>query len=250
LAVVSNAFPHHGEEDCLRGWGGSGTIFFSQCNLRCIFCQNYDISWEGHGRALTAGQLADEMLRLQDLGCHNVNLVTPSHVVPQILEALAVAAERRFRLPLVYNSGGYDRLETLRWLDGVVDIYMPDFKFWKPETAQEMAKAADYPEVARAAIREMHRQVGDLVLDERGRARRGVLVRHLVMPGGLDETRSILHFLAHEISPDTFVNIMPQYRPEGLAAQHPTIARPLTGSEFRQALAIAGGEGLRRLGRG
>ena len=145
LAIVSNAFPHHGEEDCLRGWNGSGTIFFSQCNLRCVFCQNFDISWEGHGRPVTAEQLADMMLRLQELGCHNINFVTPSHVVPQILEALVVAAERGLRLPLVYNTGGYDRVETLRWLDGVVDIYMPDFKFWNPETAQELAKAADYP---------------------------------------------------------------------------------------------------------
>ena len=145
LAVVSSAFPHHGEEDCLRGWGGSGTIFFSNCNLRCVFCQNFDISWQGQGRPVTAEQLADQMLRLQELGCHNINFVTPSHVVPQILEALAVAAERGLRLPLVYNTGGYDRLETLRWLDGVVDIYMPDFKFWNPETAQELAEARRLP---------------------------------------------------------------------------------------------------------
>ena len=231
------------------GLGGSGTIFFSQCNLRCVFCQNFDISWEGHGRPVTAEQLADQMLRLQELGCHNINFVTPSHVVPQILEALVVAAERGLRLPLVYNTGGYDRLETLRWLDGVVDIYMPDFKFWKPETAQELAKAADYPEVARAAIKEMHRQVGDLVLDEHGLARRGLLVRHLVMPGGLDETREILRFLAREVSPDTFVNVMPQYRPEGLASRYPAIARPLSRAEFQDAVRIAQEEGLRRLAR-
>jgi putative pyruvate formate lyase activating enzyme len=250
LAVVNSAFAHHGEEDCLRGWGGSGTIFFSQCNLRCVFCQNFDISWEGHGRPVTAEQLADQMLRLQELGCHNVNFVTPSHVVPQILEAMAVAAERGLRLPLVYNTGGYDRVETLRWLDGVVDIYMPDFKFWNPETAQELANAVDYPEVARGAIKEMHRQVGDLVLDEHGLARRGLLVRHLVMPGGLDETRQILRFLAQEVSLDTFVNVMPQYRPEGLASQYPAIARSLRGTEFHEALAIAREEGLRRLARG
>jgi putative pyruvate formate lyase activating enzyme len=168
-----------------------------------------------------------------------------SHVVPQILEALVVAAERGLRLPLVYNTGGYDRIETLRWLDGVVDIYMPDFKFWNPETAEELANAADYPDVARAAIKEMHCQVGDLVLDEHGLARRGLLVRHLVMPGGLDETREILRFLAREVSPDTFVNVMPQYRPEGLASQYPAIARPVKGSEFQAALAIAREEGLR-----
>ena len=241
---MSSAFPHHGEEDCLRGWSGSGTIFLGNCNLRCVFCQNFDISWEAQGQPVTAEQLADQMLRLQELGCHNINFVTPSHVVPQILEALLVAAERGLRLPLVYNTGGYDRLETLRWLDGIVDIYMPDFKFWKPETAQELANAADYPDVARAAIKEMHRQVGDLVLDDRGLARRGLLVRHLVMPGGLDETREILRFLAREVSPDTFVNLMPQYRPEGLASRFPTIARPLSGSEFQAAVAIAREEGL------
>ena len=245
LALVSSVFPHHGEEDCLRGWAGSGTVFFSQCNLRCVFCQNFDISWQGHGQAVTAEELADQMLRLQEQGCHNINFVTPSHVVPQILEALVVAAEGGLRLPLVYNTGGYDRLETLRWLDGIVDIYMPDFKFWKPETAQELAKAADYPEVARVAIKEMYRQVGDLVLDERGLARRGLLVRHLVMPGGLDETREILQFLAREVSPHTFVNVMPQYRPAGLASQYPAIACPLVPREFRQAAKIAGEEGLR-----
>jgi putative pyruvate formate lyase activating enzyme len=246
---VSSVFPHHGEEDCLRGWAGSGTIFFSRCNLRCVSCQNFDISWEGHGRPVTAEQLAGQMLRLQDLGCHNINFVTPSHVVPQILEALVMAAERGLHLPLVYNTGGYDRVETLRWLDGVVDIYMPDFKFWKPETAQELANAADYPVVARAAIKEMHRQVDDLVLDAHGLARRGLLVRHLVMPGGLDETREILRFLAREVSPDTFVNVMPQYRPEGFASQYPAIARPLSRTEFQDAVRIAQEEGLRRLAR-
>jgi putative pyruvate formate lyase activating enzyme len=245
LGVVSNAFPHHGEEDCLRGWAGSGTVFFSNCNLRCVFCQNFDISWQGHGRPATAEQLADQMLRLQELGCHNINLVTPSHVVPQILEALVVAAKRGLRLPLVYNTGGYDRLETLRWLDGVVDIYMPDFKFWKPETAQELAKAADYPGAARTAIKEMRRQVGDLVLDGHGLARRGLLVRHLVMPGGFDETREILQFLAREVSPQTFVNVMPQYRPEGLASRYPAIDRPLSPQEFRQAVDVAREEALR-----
>jgi len=249
LALVSNAFPHHGEEDCLRGWAGSGTIFFSQCNLRCVFCQNFDISWQGHGQPVTAEKLADQMLRLQELGCHNINFVTPSHVVSQILEALVVAVDRGLRLPLVYNTGGYDRLETLRWLDGIVDIDMPDFKFWKPETGQELAKAADYPEVARAAIKEMHRQVGDLVLDERGLARRGLLVRHLVMPGGLDETREILQFLTREVSTHTFVNVMPQYRPEGLASRYSAIARPLKQSEFQAAMVAARKESLRRLAR-
>jgi putative pyruvate formate lyase activating enzyme len=245
LALVSSACAHHGEEDCLRGWAGSGTIFFSRCNLRCIFCQNFDISWEGQGRPVTARKLAEQMLHLQALGCHNINFVTPSHVVPQILEALVVAAGRGLRLPLVYNTGGYDRLETLRRLDGVVDIYMPDLKFWKAQTAGELANAADYPDVARTAVKEMHRQVGDLVLDERGLARRGLLVRHLVMPGGLDESGAILRFLAREVSTRTLVNVMPQYRPEGLAGRSPAIARPLLQSEFRVAVAMARDEGLR-----
>ena len=248
-AIVSSAFPHHGEENCLRGWNGSGTIFFSQCNLRCVFCQNFDISWEGHGRPVTAQQLAELMLALQDQGCHNINLVTPSHVVPQILQGLVVAAERGLRLPLVYNTGGYDRVETLRWLDGVIDIYMPDFKFWSPATARELAQAADYPEVARAAIKEMHRQVGDLGLDQHGLAYRGLLVRHLVVPGGLEETRQILRFLAREVSAETFINMMPQYRPAGLAARYPTIARPLRQAEFEEAVAMARQEGLRRRAR-
>jgi len=246
-AVVSSAFPHHGEEDCLRGWNGSGTIFFSQCNLRCVFCQNFGISWQGHGQPVTADELADMMLALQDQGCHNINLVTPSHVVPQILQGLAVAAERGLRLPLVYNTGGYDRLETLQWLDGVIDIYMPDFKLWNPATARELTRAEDYPEVARAAIKEMHRQVGDLVLDQHGLAYRGLLVRHLVMPSGLEETRQILRFLAREVSPETFINIMPQYRPAGLAACYPEIARPLRQAEYEEAVAKARQEGLRRL---
>ena len=245
LAVVNGAFPHHGEEECLRGWGGSGTIFFSNCSLRCVFCQNFAISHEGDGRPVTAEQLADTMLHLQKRGCHNINLVTPSHVVPQILEALRIAAPAGLRLPLVYNTGGYDRLETLRWLDGVMDIYLPDFKFWKPETAHEFADAPDYPDVARAAVKEMYRQVGDLVLDEHGLARRGLLVRHLVMPKGLEETREILRFLAREVSPETFVNVMPQYRPEGLASRYSAIARPLAAPEFQEALAFAREAGLR-----
>ena len=194
---------------------------------------NFDISGEGRGRPVNAEQLAGLMLQLQEQRCQNINLVTPSHVVPHILEALLLAAARGLRLPLVYNTGGYDRPETLNWLDGIVDIYMPDLKFWSRETARELAAAPDYPDVARTAIKEMHRQVGDLVLDERGWARRGLLVRHLVMPGGLDETRQILRFLAQEVSPDTFVNVMPQYRPAGLASQYPAIAQPLRGASFR-----------------
>ena len=245
-ACVSSAFAHHGEEDCLRGSRGSGTIFFSHCNLRCVFCQNFDVSWQAQGRAVEPDELADVMLALQDLGCHNVNFVTPSHVVPQILEGLLTAARQGLRLPLVYNTGGYDRVETLRLLDGVVDVYMPDLKFWEPETSRQLANAEDYREVACRAAKEMHRQVGDLVLDGAGLARRGLLVRHLVMPGSLEETRQIMRFLAREISPDTFVNVMPQYRPEGYAHQHQSINRPLTLDEYHRAVAIAREEGLWR----
>jgi putative pyruvate formate lyase activating enzyme len=211
---VASAFPHFGEEDCLRGFAGSGTIFFSMCNLRCVFCQNWDISQAPAGREMDAAALADLMLHLQDLGCHNINFVTPEHVVPQVVEALAVAIDRGLQLPIVYNTSGYDALESLRLMDGLVDIYMPDFKFWSAETAKRLAKAKDYPERTREAIREMHRQVGDLRLSPHGIAVRGLLVRHLVMPGQLDEARSIFHWLAAEISPDTYVNIMGQYRPE------------------------------------
>ncbi len=245
-AYVGSVFPHHGEEACLRGTGGSGTIFFSHCNLRCVFCQNFDISWQEHGRPVRPKQLADMMLDLQAHGCHNVNFVTPSHVVPQILEALLLAAEDGLTLPLVYNTGGYDRLETLQLLDGVVDVYMPDLKFWSPAAAKQLADAEDYAQVACLAVKEMHRQVGDLVLDEAGLARRGLLVRHLVMPEGLDDTRRIMHFLAAEISRDTFINIMPQYRPEGLAAQYESINQPLTLTDYNRAIAIAEEEGLRR----
>jgi len=248
-AVVSSAFPHHGEEDCLRGTGGSGTIFFCQCNLRCEFCQNCDISFADNGRKVAPGELARMMLRLQDAGCHNVNFVTPSHVVPQILEALVPAAEGGLHLPLVYNTGGYDRVETLGLLDGVFDVYMPDVKFADPGTARELARASNYFDVAKAAVREMHRQVGDLELDDRGIARRGLMVRHLVMPGGLDETREIMRFLATEVSHDTFVNVMPQYRPDARAAEHPEINRPITLDEYHEALTIAEEEGLWRFDR-
>ena len=245
-ARVSSCFPHHGEESCLRGQGGSGTIFFSHCNLRCVFCQNFDVSWQAQGRLVVADELARMMLSLQDHGCHNVNFVTPSHVVPQILEALVIAAERGLKLPIVYNTGGYDSLRTLRWLDGVVDVYMPDFKFWDTAVSRELANAADYRQVACAAIKEMHRQVGDLVIDEAGIARRGLLVRHLVMPDGRAGTEQVMRFLAEEISPDTFVNIMPQYRPAGHAGRHESIDRPITLTKFHDAVAAARQQGLWR----
>jgi putative pyruvate formate lyase activating enzyme len=213
-ARVSSAFPHLGEEDCLRGWRGSGTIFFSMCNLRCVFCQNWDISQVPNGREMNAERIADLMLALQERDCHNINLVTPEHVVPQIVEALTAAIDRGLTLPVVYNTGTYDALSSLKLMDGLIDIYMPDFKFWTRRSAARFLKAKDYPDRAREAFREMHRQVGDLRFTSDGLARRGLLVRHLVMPGLLDETREIFRFLAEEISPDTFVNIMAQYHPD------------------------------------
>ncbi|MBI4956325.1 MAG: radical SAM protein [Myxococcales bacterium] len=244
-ARVSSHFPHFGEEDCLRGAHGSGTIFFAFCNLKCVFCQNHDTSQAGAGREVTAEGLAAMTLELQALGCHNVNLVTPEHVVPEVLEALVVAVRGGLRLPLVYNTSGYDSLGSLRLLDGVVDVYMPDFKLWSPAAAARYLKAKDYPEVARAALREMHRQVGALVLDEAGLARRGVLVRHLVMPGLLEESAAIFRFLA-ELSPDTYVNVMDQYRPEYRTSAYPEIDRRPTAAEMERAYALARAAGLHR----
>jgi putative pyruvate formate lyase activating enzyme len=248
-AVVSSHFAHHGEEPCLRGWRGSGTIFFSWCNLRCIFCQNYEISWRGEGRTVRPEELCAMMLELQAQGCHNINLVTPEHVVPQVLEALLPAVERGLRLPLVYNTSAYDSLESLALMDGVVDIYMPDFKFWDPEKARAYAKAPDYPEAARRAIREMHRQVGPLVTDEQGIARRGVLLRHLVMPGAAAGTAEIMQWIGRELSPNTYVNLMAQYRPAGhvSATRYPEINRCITAGEFRQAREAFRAAGLHRL---
>ena len=249
LARVVSHFPHSGEEDCLRGWRGSGTIFFSMCSLRCVFCMNHDISQGEPAGETTAAGLARMMLDLQEAGCHNINLVTPSHVVAQILEALPLAVEGGLRVPLVYNSSGFDALETLRLLDGVVDVYMPDFKVWSPAAALRYLIATSYPETARRAIREMHRQVGDLRLDENGLARRGLLVRHLVLPNDVAGTRAIMEFLAREISPHTYVNLMDQYYPAWKAATgcFAEIGRPLSEAEYASALEAARAAGLYRL---
>jgi putative pyruvate formate lyase activating enzyme len=249
---VAAAFPHFGEEGCLRGTYGSGTIFFASCNLRCVFCQNWDISSTPTGRELDASGLADLMLSLQGAGCHNINLVTPEHVAPHIVEALAVAIPAGLRIPLVYNTSAYDGLPSLHLMDGLVDIYMPDFKFWEPATARRLARARDYPEVARRAITEMHRQVGDLQLGPDGLARRGLLVRHLVMPGQGAETTAILHWLAEEISPNTYLNIMDQYRPDHRVPGNPRygdIDRRVWPEEVNAALAAARRAGLGRLDR-
>jgi putative pyruvate formate lyase activating enzyme len=247
-ARVSSYFPHGGEEDCLRGWCGSGTIFFSWCNLRCQFCQNHDISQIGHGEETRPERLAEMMLELQALGCHNINFVTPEHVVPQILEALPIAIEGGLRLPIVYNTSAYDAPESLRHMDGVVDIYMPDFKIWDGRLALKYLLAKDYPEAARRAIKEMHRQVGELKMDEHGLAKRGVLLRHLVMPGGIAGTPAIMKFLAREVSPHTYVNIMAQYYPAGkvTAEKFGEINRRITRQEYAGAVAAAQEAGLHR----
>jgi len=248
-AIVSSYGPHHGEEDCLRGWGGSGTIFMAGCNLRCVFCQNFDISWQVRGTPTPPEKLARMMLELQSDGCHNINFVTPEHVVPQIVEALALAVEGGLCLPIVYNTSAYDAMESLELMDGVVDIYMPDFKYWDSEMARKYSKTPDYPEAARRAIKEMFRQVGDLVMDERGVARRGLLIRHLVMPGGIAGTREIMQWIASELSPTTYVNVMPQYYPAGKVSrsEYAEINRRITPAEYERALDEAWGAGLKRL---
>jgi len=249
LARVSAFHPHFGEESPLVGSHGSGTIFFTHCNLMCNFCQNWDISHEGWGEDVTDAELADMMLALQDRGCHNINFVTPGHVVPQILAAVEIAASRGLNVPLVYNSGGYDRVETLRLLEGVIDIYMPDFKFWDETVANRACRAPDYPEQARRAIIEMHRQVGDLVIGDDGLAQRGLLVRHLVLPGGLAGTREIMRFIAEKVSINTYVNVMSQYRPSGTVHEIPELSESLTADDYHAAIRAAREEGITRLDR-
>ncbi|MEE8320634.1 MAG: radical SAM protein, partial [Gammaproteobacteria bacterium] len=252
-SFVSIAFPHFGEEDCLRGWNGSGTIFFGMCNLRCVFCQNWDISQQNSGKECSAEEIAGYMLTLQGRGCHNINFVTPEHVAPQVIEAIVAAIPKGLHLPIVYNTGAYDALSSLKLLDGLVDIYMPDFKFWDKESARRFVKAKDYPERAREAIKEMHRQVGVLKFGSDGVARRGVLLRHLVMPGQAEETAAIFEWLATELSPDTYVNIMSQYHPEyqvGFAdhkGKYLDINRRPYVEEFQAAHDAAFNAGLTRL---
>lgn len=238
---------HFGEETPLVGCHGSGTIFFSSCNLLCTFCQNYDISHYRKGREVTPEQLATIMIRLAESGCHNINFVTPTHVVPQILEALDIAVERGLNVPLVYNTGGYERVETLKLLDGVIDVYMPDFKFWDAGWAHRFCNASDYRECVTAALRKMHRQVGDLIIDSSSLAAKGLLVRHLVMPGDAAGTREVMNFLAKEISIDTYVNIMDQYRPCYKAGEDILINRPIMNGEYEMAIKWAEKAGLTRL---
>ncbi len=245
-AMVSSYNAHFGEEAPLVGRSGSGTIFFTNCNLLCNFCQNYDISHEGHGHEVTDEELAEMMLLLQSRRCNNINFVTPSHVVPQILSALEIAIEKGLSVPLVYNTGGYDNVETLKLLEGVFDIYMPDFKFWDSEVANKTCNAPDYPEVVRKAVAEMHRQVGDLVIDKNGIASSGLLIRHLVLPKGLAGTREIAEFIANKISSNTYVNIMPQYRPCGKSYEMEELSNFLTQKEYNNAVQSAKEEGLWR----
>jgi putative pyruvate formate lyase activating enzyme len=244
---VSSHSPHFGEERPLVGLHGSGTIFLTHCNLRCRFCQNYSISHLGEGQEVSFERLGRMMIELQDLGCHNINFVTPTHFVPQILKALPEAVDHGLRVPLVYNSSGYDSAAVLDLLDGIFDIYMPDFKFALPGPAREYCQAPDYPEAARSAIKTMHRQVGDLVLDERGIARRGLLVRHLVLPKGLAGTDEVVRFLAEEISPHTYVNIMDQYFPCGDIPARSPLGRRTNGEEYQEAVRLALAAGLTRL---
>ena len=246
-AWVSSYNPHFGEEAPLVGTHGSGTIFITHCNLLCIFCQNYDISHQGYGRQISADELAGIMIDLQNQGCHNINFVTPSHVVPQILSAVEIAVQRGLSIPLVFNSSGYDRISTLKLLDGVFDIYMPDFKFWDPHVAEITCQTGDYPVVAQKALIEMHRQVGDLQIDDAGVANRGLLIRHLVLPNGLAGTREIMRFIAQHLSTDSYVNVMSQYRPCGRAAEIKELNSHLLPQEYHQALQAAKQEGITRL---
>ena len=247
-ARVASYGPHFGEEQPLVGNNGSGTIFFAGCNLHCCFCQNYDISHHSDAaQEFDRDGLAGIILDLQSQGCHNINFVTPSHVVPQILAATVAAAKRGLNIPLVFNCSGYESVDTLAFLDGVIDIYMPDFKFWHTSSGQKYAEAPDYPEVACGALRAMHEQVGELRVNASGLAESGLMVRHLVMPEALEETEKILDFLSSALSPETYVNIMDQYRPCGTSDKHPELRRSITAKEYQRALEYALRAGLTRL---
>ena len=245
--MISSFGPHFGEESPLVGSHGSGTIFITNCNLGCVFCQNYDISHLGHGQEITYENLARLMLHLQQNGCHNINFVSPTHVVPQLLDALILAVQDGLSIPLVYNTGGYDLLKTIELLEGIIDIYMPDLKFFGEREAQTYAQAPDYFETASKAIIEMHRQVGDLKLDSNGIAYQGILIRHLVMPNDIALTEKIMQFISSKLSKNTYINIMNQYRPCGDAHKYPEISRRITIQEYEEAIGIAYRYGLYRL---
>ena len=243
-AVISSAGPHHGEEPPLSGFRGSGTIFFTGCNLRCLFCQNYQISQEYEGQTIKTEELAQTMLSLQKQGCHNINLVSPTHFVPQILEALLLAAEKGLTLPIVYNTNGYDTIETLKLLDGIIDIYLPDIKYSADKYAEEYSDAKHYVKYNRPALKEMYRQVGNLVTDENGAAERGVIIRHLVLPERIAGSFESLDFIATEISKHTYISLMSQYHPCYKAYQHPVVNRRLKKAEYDEAVSYAEKLGL------
>ena len=247
MPEVSSYSPHFGEEKPLVGFHGSGTIFLTHCNLKCLFCQNYSISHQGEGQEVSYERFAKMMIELQNMGCHNINFVSPTHYVPQILKAIPLAVEKGLSVPLVYNTGGYDSVQTLKLLDGVFDIYMPDFKYSDSQPAQEYSEASDYPESVKTALQEMFRQVGDLLLDEKGIALRGLLVRHLVLPRGLAGTQKAMSFLAQELSKNTYVNIMDQYHPCGKIPLNSPLGRRISQGEYNDAIEAAKKEGINRL---
>jgi len=247
LPEVSSYSPHFGEERPLVGGHGSGTIFLTHCGLRCIFCQNYSISHLGEGQEVSFETLGRMMVELQKLGCHNINFVTPTHYVPQILKALSYAVEKGLSVPLVYNTGGYDSVQSLKLLEGIFDIYMPDFKYSQSKVSQECSQAPDYPQIAKLAFKEMHRQVGDLLLDEKGIALKGLLVRHLVLPQGWAGTKEVMRFLSSKISKNTYVNIMDQYYPCGKIPLNSPLVRRISEEEYKEALEAAKKEGITRL---
>jgi putative pyruvate formate lyase activating enzyme len=244
--MVSSAFPHFGEEAPLVGYHGSGTIFLTHCNLRCIFCQNYDISHMGKGEQITLFEMAQAMVKLQEMGCHNINFVTPTHYTPQIVSSLPKAIEMGLRLPIVYNCSGYESIEVIHLLEGIVDIYMPDVKYMDEKYSKRYSNAPDYPEVVKKVLKEMHRQVGDLTTNSKGIAERGLLIRHLVMPGGVTSSEAVLKFIAEEISVHSYVNIMAQYRPEYRAGEYPEVSRRITHKELLEAIQWARGFRLYR----
>lgn len=245
--IISGASPHFGEEDELVGKHGSGTIFFSHCNLKCVFCQNYEISYCGQGEEVDSGQLAEIMLSLQKKGCHNINFVSPSHVVSQIVEAIFIAAKKGLNIPIVYNSGGYDLTDTLKLLDGIIDIYMPDIKFSNDETAQKYLGVKEYSKIAKTAVQEMHRQVGDLKTDERNIAYKGLLIRHLVLPQNLAGTKEIMQFIAEKVSVETYINIMAQYYPAHQAYKLKELSRRISIDEYKNAVNSAKLAGLKKI---
>ncbi len=244
--IVSSFAPHFGEEPPLVGFSGSGTIFFTNCNLGCVYCQNYDISQLGHGSAVSIEQLSEFMITLQNRGCHNINLVTPTHFVPQIISALVNAVEQGLEIPIVYNCGGYESVETIKLLEDIVDIYMPDIKYSNNETAARLSGIKNYWDVVRSAVKEMHRQVGDLHINRRGIAKRGLLIRHLVLPNDLAASEKVIDFVADEISKNTYINVMDQYYPAYKANQHNELNRRITNDEYNRITEYARKKGLVR----